>query len=59
MKLDIKFNSLKNALNESGATLKFRYGLKSNKNLENLIKNFNKNGMLEKIFSTSIIDLWE
>ena len=49
MKLDIKFNSLQNALNESGATLKFRYGLKSNKNLENLIKNFNKNGMLEQL----------
>ena len=49
MKLDIKFNNLQNALNESGATLKFRYGLKSNKNLENLIKNFNKNGMLEQL----------
>lgn len=50
MKLDIKFNSLKNALNESGATLKFRYGLKSNKSLEKLIKNFNKDGVLEKIY---------
>ncbi len=28
MKIDIKFNSLQNALNESGATLRFRKILK-------------------------------
>ena len=36
MKIDIKFNRVQNALNESGATLRFRKILKSNKLRQNL-----------------------
>jgi hypothetical protein len=53
MKIDIKFNSLQNALNESGATLRFRKILKSNSSLDKILKNFNDEGKLENINNSS------
>ena len=53
MKIDIKFNSLQNALNESGATLRFRKILKSNSSLDKILKNFNNEGKLENINNSS------
>ena len=53
MKIDIKFNSLQNALNESGATLRFRNFLKNNTNLDKTLKNFNHEGKLDNINKSS------